>query len=307
MEVRVSKLRTVRLLIPALVLAAATGSPLAGMHGGAVQAAPAGPSGGTGAAEAAARRDVPSAAGAEAGGPVVLELFTSQGCSTCPPADRLLSELGRDGSAGQLVPIAFHVDYWDRLGWSDPFSSSRWSQRQQQYAHTLSGDRLATPHLVIDGRSQTVGPQRDGGRAQMAAGRAQRPAAAVDLAMDAPSRGGARARLRVKVSVRVLEQTASRDLDLWVALTQSGLVTAVKGGENAAATLHDDFVVRRLEKAFTVRGRTGEQRAKELDLTLDPSWPLADLAVAAFVQDPASLVIVGAARSPVAVQPPAQP
>src|ERR1700674_984312 len=141
MEVRVSKLRTVRLLIPALVLAAATGSPLAGMHGGAVQAAPAGPSGGTGAAEAAARRDVPSAVGA--GAP---------------------------------------------LGWSEPFSSSRWSQRQQQYAHPLSGDRLAPPQLVIDGRSQSVGSKRDEVLRQIAAARAQRPAAAVDLAMDAPSR-----------------------------------------------------------------------------------------------------------------------
>ena len=300
MEVRVSKLRPLRLLIPALVLAAAAGSPLAGMHGGAVQAAPAGPGGGTG---AAAGPSVAPAAGAEAGGPVVLELFTSQGCSTCPPADRLLSELGRDGSAGQLVPLSFHVDYWDRLGWSDPFSSSRWSQRQQQYAHALSGDRLATPQLVIDGRSQSVGSKRDEVLRQIAAARARRPAAAVDLAMDAPGRAGARSRLRVKVSVRVLEQTASRDLDLWVALTQSGLVTEVKGGENAAATLHDDFVVRRLEKAFTVRGRAGEQRSKELDLALDPSWPLADLAVTAFVQDPASLVIVGAARSPVAVHP----
>src|ERR1700687_5691377 len=112
MEVRVSKLRPLRLLIPALVLAAAAGSPLAGMHGGAVQAAPAGPRRGT---RAAAGPSVAPAAGAEAGGPVVLELFTSQGCSTCPPADRLLSELGRDGSAGQLGPLAFHVAYLGRV------------------------------------------------------------------------------------------------------------------------------------------------------------------------------------------------
>jgi hypothetical protein len=299
MEVRVSKSWTLRLLIPALVLAAAAGSALAGMQDGAVRAAPAG-AGGT---AAAAGPSVPPAAGAEAGGPVVLELFTSQGCSTCPPADRLLSELGRDGSAGQLVPLAFHVDYWDRQGWTDPFDSPLWSQRQQRYAHALSGDRLATPQLVIDGRSQSVGSQRDEVLSKIAAARSQPPAAAVDLTLGDPGRGGAHPRLRVKVAVRVLQQTSSRDLDLWVALTQSGLVTEVKGGENATATLRDDFVVRRLEKAFTVRGRAGEQRTKELDLALDPSWPLADLAVAAFVQDPSSLVIVGAARSPVAAQP----
>lgn len=299
-----SKVRKSRLLIPALVLAAAAGVPLAGAHGGAVRAAAAVPGGGAG---AAAGQSVQPVAGAAAGAPVVLELFTSQGCSTCPPADRLLSELSRDGSGGELVPLAFHVDYWDRLGWSDPFSSARWSQRQQHYAHALSGDRVATPQLVIDGRSQCVGSKRDEVLRLIAAARAQPPAAAVDLAMDAPRRDGSRSRLRVKVSVRVLQQTASRDLDLWVALTQSGLVTQVKAGENAAATLHDDFVVRRLEKAFTVRGRAGEQRAKELELELDPSWPLSDLAVAAYVQDPASLGIVGAARSPVAVPPRAGP
>ena len=293
------KMRKSCLSIPARLLtlgfmavtavAAVAGSPQAGTPGGA--GAP----------------DAPPAAGAEAGAPVVLELFTSQGCSTCPPADRLLSELGRGGSAaGQVIPLAFHVDYWDRQGWTDPFDSPRWSERQQRYAHALSGDRLATPQLVIDGRGACVGSKRDEVLSKIAEARAPAPAAAVDLAIGDPPRGGAHPRLRVKLAVRVLRQTSSRDLDLWVALTQSGLVTEVKAGENASATLRDDFVVRRLEKVLTVRGRAGEQRAKELDLALDPSWPLADLAVAAFVQDPSSLVIVGAARSPVAAQPRAE-
>jgi hypothetical protein len=282
----VSKLRSSRLSILSIVLTVA------------VTASSAGSAGGPG---------VPPAPGAEAGAPVVLELFTSQGCSTCPPADRLLSELGRGVAAGQVIPLAFHVDYWDRQGWTDPFDSPQWSQRQQRYAHALTGDRLATPQLVIDGHGECVGSRRDEVLSKIAEARTQPPAAAVDLAIGDPGRGGAHPRLRVKVTVRVLRQTSSRDLDLWVALTQSGLVTQVKGGENATATLRDDFVVRRLEKALTVRGRAGEQRDKELDLALDPSWPLADLAVAAFVQDPSSLVIVGAARSPVAAQPRSQP
>ena len=311
-----SKQRRPRPSIPEFVLmavaavTAAAVSPPAGIHAGAAVAQSAGTAaaqpagaGGTSAAGPA----VPPAAGAETGAPVVLELFTSQGCSTCPPADRVLSELGRGVVAGQVIPLAFHVDYWDRSGWTDPFDSSQWTQRQQRYAHALSGDRLATPQLVIDGRGECVGSKRDEVLRKIAEARTQPPAAAVELAIDDPGRGGARSRLRVKVAVRVLRQTSSRDLDLWVALTQSGLVTAVKSGENAAATLHEDFVVRRLEKALTVRGRAGEQRAKELDLALDPAWPLADLAVAAFVQDPSSLVIVGAARSPVAAQPRAQP
>ena len=279
MEVlEVSKLRLSILSIPALVLTATVTA------GGA-----------------------PPTGGAEAGAPVVLVLFTSQGCSTCPPADHLLSELGRGGAAGQVIPLAFHVDYWDRLGWTDPFDSHQWSELQQRYAHALTGDRLATPQLVIDGRGTCVGSKRDEVLSKIAEARAPPPAATVDLTIGDLPRGGSHPRLRVKVAMRVLQQTSSRDLDLWVALTQSGLVTEVKGGENAKATLRDDFVVRRLEKAFTVRGRAGEQRDKELDLALDPSWPLADLEVAAFAQDPSSLAIVGGARSPVAAQPPAQP
>jgi len=304
MEVHMSRPRMAFLSIAALAAlvaaAGAAGSALTGMHGGAGSTAPPG----AGSPAAVTGPGGPPAGGAAAGGAVVLELFTSQGCSTCPPADRILSELGRDGSAGEVIPLAFHVDYWDRLGWSDPFASPQWSKRQQTYAHALTGDRVATPQLVIDGRSACVGSKRDEVLSKIAAARAQPPGAAVDLAVDAAGRTGGRSRLRVKVSVRVLQQqAASRDLDLWVALTQSGFVTAVKGGENASATLHDDFVVRRLEKAFTVRARAGTERAKELDLDVDPAWPLADLAVAAFAQDPSSLAIVGAARAPVTAQP----
>lgn len=283
------------LLLGALAVAAAGGSALAGM------AAADPPAPAAGAANGGASASGAGAAAVGTGAPVVLELFTSQGCSTCPPADRLLSELGAGGAAGQVVPLAFHVDYWDHQGWTDPYDAPEWSKRQQAYAHALSGDRVATPQLVIDGRSECVGSRRDEVLQKIAAARAQQSAAAVELAADTPTRSGSHSRLRVKVSVRVLQQTSSRDLDLWVALTQSGLVTTVKGGENASAVLHDDYVVRRLDKAFTIRGRAGEQRAKEITIDLDPSWK--DLAVAAFVQDPSSLVIVGAARTPVAAQP----
>src|SRR5437764_14523810 len=84
--------------------------------------------------------------------PVVVELFTSQGCSSCPPADQLVSEIAHDASLrGRVIPLTFHVDYWDRLGWRDPFSSAEWSRRQYAYVHALHVNSAYTPQIVVGG------------------------------------------------------------------------------------------------------------------------------------------------------------
>src|SRR5713101_2054972 len=90
--------------------------------------------------------------------PVVVELFTSQGCSSCPPADALLGELSR--RAGVLA-LGFHISYWDRLGWRDPLSSSASTERQKAYARRLTGGQVYTPQLVVDGTSEMVGSDRE--------------------------------------------------------------------------------------------------------------------------------------------------
>src|SRR5277367_2440898 len=90
--------------------------------------------------------------------PVVVELFTSQGCSSCPPANALLNELSRDRS--DVLPLAFHVTYWDRLGWRDPFSLEAATARQDRYGHRF-GDGSYTPEMVIDGSVGLVGSYRD--------------------------------------------------------------------------------------------------------------------------------------------------
>jgi hypothetical protein len=238
------------------------------------------------------------AAAVDPGRPVVVELFTSQGCSSCPPADRLLSQLGSGGKGGQVIPLAFHVDYWNHLGWSDPFSSPRWSARQAGYAHVFGARSIYTPQLVVNGRSECVGSQRDQVAHRIADAQAVEPAANVSLA--AAVAAGAERTLQVKVGARLLHP-AGGPLDLWVAVTQSGLSTAVGGGENASATLHDDFVVRRLEKAFTLSGAAGAERSGEIAIPLDPAWNSSQLAVVAFLQDPTSLAIQGAATQSVAV------
>src|SRR5687767_4325331 len=108
-------------------------------------------------AQAEGGPSAPAATGAE--GPVVIELFTSQGCSSCPPADRLLTKIAKAGEHGsrKVVPLSFHVDYWNGLGWEDPFSSSAWTRRQNQYATALKESRVYTPELVVGGIAGMVG------------------------------------------------------------------------------------------------------------------------------------------------------
>jgi hypothetical protein len=225
--------------------------------------------------------------------PVVVELFTSQGCSSCPPADRLLTQLGQDRElAGRVIPLSFHVDYWNSIGWRDPFSSADWSGRQSRYSEALKlGNRVYTPQAVINGKSECVGSEEGEVRQRIAA------------ALKAPADGRVALRLApeagsVKASVdasMIGNASAARGLDVWVALYETNLTTAVGRGENAHRTLRNDYVVRRLVKAFTLPATPGAAHSGEVALVLDPSWKRGDLGVAAFLQDPATLAIHGAA------------
>jgi hypothetical protein len=240
------------------------------------------PHGGSGAPQAPADRAA------------VVELFTSQGCSSCPPADRLLSKLSSDPRfQGKVIPLSFHVDYWNGIGWQDPFSSARWSDRQKQYAgRVFHSNRIYTPQVVVNGRSECVGNSETEVLRRVSDALAAEPAARLTLAVDPPSPDG---RLRVKVGAKIARAVSSGNLDLWVAVTESGLATEVKAGENASRLLRNDRVVRRLEKALTLPAVAGSEKSGEVVLGIDKRWKADALGVAAFLQDPATLAIVGAA------------
>ncbi len=226
------------------------------------------------------------------GGPVVIELFTSQGCSSCPPADRLLSKLARDPKlAGRVIPLAFHVDYWNHIGWTDPFSAKAWSQRQQGYARAFKSNRIYTPQLVVAGTTEVVGSNESGARRLISDALAAEPAGIVTVSAESPAADG---RLKVKTGAR-LARAASGPLDLWVVVYETGLTTPIDAGENASLTLHNDYVVRRLEKALSLPGAAGSDNSAELTLGLDKRWNRANLGIAAFLQDPKTLAIQGAA------------
>lgn len=228
-------------------------------------------------------------------GVVLLELFTAQGCSSCPPADRVLSALGQDESLRErVVPLAFHVDYWDRIGWTDPFGSSRWSARQEAYGRRFRLDGVYTPQLVLDGRAEMNGSQEARIRAEIARGLERPPVARVDLAA---ARGEGAAEAVITVGAEMLEARDGK-LDLLLAVFENGVVTAVARGENEGAVLRNDFVVRRLETVLSLGGRAGTSRSREIKVKLDLAWRPEHLGVAAFLQDPRSLEIVGAAAKP---------
>ena len=202
---------------------------------------------------------VACSASTAAGGPVhddvplVIELFTSQGCSSCPPAEALVNQLARAGSlAGRpLAPLAFHVDYWNDLGWADPFSSPAWTQRQQMYAHALGDSHVYTPELVVAGGAGMVGSQQSAVEQAIAAAPKQ-------IAIEASAAWQAN-----KVTVTA---TAPSDADVWVAIWQDGTRTKVERGENRGELLAGERVVRRLERVAAAGHKA------TIDVTLDPAW-----------------------------------
>lgn len=219
---------------------------------------------------------------------VVVELFTSQGCSSCPPADRLLRRLGSDPQLdGWVVPLSFHVDYWNRLGWRDPFSSPQWTERQERYVRALRARSLYTPQMVVNGEREMVGSSENRVRDAIRRSLAEPPVGSVEVEAGRPD-GGA---LPVSVSAE-LEDGPPHDLML--ALFEIGLETDVRRGENAGRHLANDYVVRRLTRVAGLDA--GTPRVEEsVRIPVEPEWGGGELGVAAFLQHPTRLTIGAAA------------
>ena len=187
-------------------------------------------------------------AAAQEARPIVVELFTSQGCSSCPPADALLLEFSR--KRPDLLPLAFHVDYWNRLGWTDPFSSPAYTARERLHAARLGEPTVYTPEMVVDGRRAVIGSDRRDVEAAIDAARSQ----AETLASVGVRRVGPR---EVAIAVGAGSGVASV---LLVGFDRSH-TTPIGRGENGGRTLQEANIVRSF-------GRVGEWRGAALDLRL---------------------------------------
>ena len=167
--------------------------------------------------------------------PVVVELYTSEGCDSCPPADRWLSKtISERGKDAAFIPLAYHVDYWDHIGWKDPFAQPAFTQRQSALASTSGASGVYTPQIFVNGKEDR---SWTGGAARLAA--AGRASVKFSVASAWKSDGAA---LALIVSGKLVEPAPS--LRLRYAVTENGLVSAVKAGENRGVTLRHDAVVR---------------------------------------------------------------
>jgi hypothetical protein len=214
--------------------------------------------------------------------PVLVELFTSEGCSSCPPADLLLSRLQQSQPIPgvEVITLSEHVDYWNQLGWTDPFSSAVLTERQRQYAAVLRGDGVYTPQMIIDGKTGFVGS--DSQKALQAISEAAKtPKTAVDLRC-----GGAPSTLLVRID------GPDADADVALAIGENGLQSNVTRGENRGRLMAHAGVARHI--AVIGRAKKRQRFSAQPRLAIEKGWRRENLSAVVFLQDRTSRRILGA-------------
>ncbi|MBZ5608671.1 MAG: DUF1223 domain-containing protein [Acidobacteriia bacterium] len=225
--------------------------------------------------------------------PVIVELFTSEGCSSCPPADLLLARMEHTQpvAGARIVALEEHVDYWNQLGWTDPFSSPQYRARQNDYAVLAHTDNIYTPQMVVNGQAGFVGDDVSHAYQEIAQA-AQAQTATVDLAAS-PDAGDPEV---VKLSVRVshAKNAKIRAANLYLAVTEDGLVANVSSGENAGRRLRHSAVVRSFGVIGSIDPHGSNVGQVVSTLRLPRDWRRENLRAVVFVQERESLRITGA-------------
>jgi hypothetical protein len=224
--------------------------------------------------------------------PVIVELFTSEGCSSCPPADALLARLIRTQpvEGAEIIALKQHVDYWNRLGWVDRFSSSAFTARQSEYAAFFGSGSVYTPQMVVDGTQEFVGSSE---RKALAAIRraAQAAKSPMRLSVDAAPAG----EWKVRVEIEPWNSAGAERAVLYVALTEDEVRSEIARGENAGLSVTHQGMVRLLREAG--EAKPGQRAGREVRLKIKPEWKRGALRVAAFVQGRDSRRILSAASA----------
>jgi hypothetical protein len=223
----------------------------------------------------------------------LLELYTSEGCNSCPPTDRWVSELpGRGYIPASVVTLAFHVDYWNYLGWPDPFSKAQYSERQRMASLRNRARVVYTPQLLLNGRDFRRGVVFDDFGERLSALNREPARATISLHVYTDDSTG----LGVTGTATVADAAVRGGAQAYLALYENNLSSPVTAGENRGKRLRHDFVVRDLAGPFPVDSG-GEARLQQR-FSLDPRWKTGDLHVAAFIQDERSGNVLQALAMP---------
>jgi hypothetical protein len=232
--------------------------------------------------------------------PVIVELFTSEGCSSCPAADGMLGELQRSQPVDgvEIIGLAQHVDYWNDGGWKDRFSSRQFTRRQRAYAVKFKNRSAYTPQLVIAGQEEFVGNDRR--RAVKAISRwAAQPAGEVTIASLEDS-GPDSISLRIRIGGL---PTDSLKADVLLAVVEGGLASEITGGENVGRSLRHESVVRELRTIAELEASSEVTKLLDTAIEIASEWKRANLRAVVFVQERKTLRILGAAVTDLDIAP----
>lgn len=216
---------------------------------------------------------------------VLVELFTSEGCSSCPPADKNLSFIEKEQPymQAEVVTLAFHVDYWDYIGWKDVFASPLFTKRQEIYSQKLKLDSTYTPQMIVDGKTQFVGS--DAGKAANAiVNAAKDEKAKVEILLE-----------NNKFRIRISDIPKHENATVYLAISENNLASSVKKGENSGKKLEHSSVVRELKAIGNI---APEQSSFENEavVEINKDWKKEDVKLVVFVQENESRKIIGVSR-----------
>ena len=222
----------------------------------------------------------------------LIELYTSEGCSSCPPADRWVSRFDRNGyNVDEVIPLSLHVDYWDHLGWKDRFASARFTERQRVLSNLAGSRAFYTPGIFLSLRELRNWDSAAQFRQAVQKINAMPAVADIRLELDPVTP----AQLPIKARFTLKPGAIARQPRAFIALYENKLITDVKAGENRNVSLHHDYVVREWIGPIELDGGAAEFRKT---LALDRAWNPRNLGVAAFIQDLSSREVLQATALP---------
>ncbi|TSD64631.1 DUF1223 domain-containing protein [Inquilinus sp. KBS0705] len=199
----------------------------------------------------------------------VIELFTSEGCSSCPPADELVARIQKESAGRPVYILAYHVDYWNRLGWKDVFSSADYSHRQGAYAKWLKLNGVYTPQAVVNGSTEMVGSAQGTLRNSITSNLNKTPTVQLslqNLTVD-----------KHKATIKYTTEGAAQNTTLLLALIQKNATTKVKNGENSGRTLSHVQIVRGIKTVALDKDKTGQADLSLPDDFIAQGWEVIGL------------------------------